>query len=170
MFFFPYNPHPLPPRIPTNPPGRPTREGLISVHFGSVWLRSGPFGSVRLRFGSVSCPVGGVGVGSVRGASVREENITMGDPLRRWKNIHHQKQTNICDSSTSRRTWKIFPTKTNIVLQTSACSCQKNSSHKHICFLADNEGFPSTHRKKLRRGGGVRGQESQALVYRHKSN
>ena len=58
-------PPPLP--IPTNPPGRPTREGLISVHFGSVWLRSAPFGSVWLRFGSVPGPFrvcfGGVGWG-----------------------------------------------------------------------------------------------------------
>ena len=78
---FPLQPPPLP--IPTNPPGHPTREGLISVHFGSVWLRSAPFGSVWLRFGSVPGPfrvrfgvLGGVVVGSVRGASVREENIT----------------------------------------------------------------------------------------------
>ena len=65
IFFFPYNPPPLP--IPTNPPGRPTREGLILVHFGSVWLRSAPFGSVWLRFGSVPGPFrvrfGGVGWG-----------------------------------------------------------------------------------------------------------
>ena len=71
---------PPPPPIPTNPPGHPTREGLTSVHFGSNWLRSGPFGSVlapfRVRFGSVSGPLDGVGVGSVRGASVREKNIT----------------------------------------------------------------------------------------------
>ena len=69
IFFFPYNPHPPP--IPTNPPGRPTREGLISVHFGSVWLRSAPFGSVWLRLapfrvcsGSVSGPFRGCWVGS----------------------------------------------------------------------------------------------------------
>ena len=39
-----------------------------------------PFGSVsglfRVRFGSVSGVLGGVVVGSVRGASVREKNIT----------------------------------------------------------------------------------------------
>ena len=62
---FPLPPPPLP--IPTNPPGRPTREGLILVHFGSVWLRSAPFGSVWLRFGSVPGPFrvrfGGVGWG-----------------------------------------------------------------------------------------------------------
>ena len=62
---FPLQPPPLP--IPTNPPGRPTREGLISVHFGSVWLRSAPFGSVWLCFGSVPGPFrvrfGGVGLG-----------------------------------------------------------------------------------------------------------
>ena len=58
-------------------------EDLISVHFGSVLVRSGPFGSVWLRFGSVSGPfrvhfgvLGGVGVGSGRRASVREKNIT----------------------------------------------------------------------------------------------
>ena len=64
--------------IPTNPPGRPTREGLISVlsaPFGSV---SGPFGSVWLRFGSISGPFRGVGWGrgGVGEASVREKNIT----------------------------------------------------------------------------------------------
>ena len=67
IFFFPYNPHPPPPR--QTPPAVP---GSISVRFGSVWLR---FGSVwlrlalfRLRFGSVSGPfrvrfgvLGGVG-------------------------------------------------------------------------------------------------------------
>ena len=46
-FLFPLQ-HPTPP-IPTNPPGCPTREGLISVHFGSVWFRPGPFGSVWLK-------------------------------------------------------------------------------------------------------------------------
>ena len=79
IFFFPYkNPRPPPP-IPTNPPGRSTREGLILP----VRLRAGPFGSVWLRFGSVSGPfrvsfgvLGGVGVGSGRGASVREKNFT----------------------------------------------------------------------------------------------
>ena len=75
---FPLQP-PTPPH-PDTPPGRPTREGLISVHFGSVWLRSAPFGSVwglfRVRFGSVSGVLGVVVVGSVRGASVREKNIT----------------------------------------------------------------------------------------------
>ena len=77
IFFSPYNP---PPPSRQTPPSCPTREGLISVHFGSVWLhfgsvwlRSGPF---RLRFGSVSGPLSGVGVGSGRGASVREKNIT----------------------------------------------------------------------------------------------
>ena len=61
MFFFPYN--------PDKPPGRPTPKSLISVHFGSV---SGPFGSVwvlfRVRFGSFRLFLGGVGVGSGRGA------------------------------------------------------------------------------------------------------
>ena len=84
---FPLQPPPLP--IPTNPPSRPTREGWISVHFGSVWLRSAPFGSVWLRFGSVSGVLGGVlggvVVGSARGASVREKNITslLSHPLTR---------------------------------------------------------------------------------------
>ena len=41
---------------------------MISVHFGSVWLRSGPFGSVwldpfRVCFGSVSGPFRRVGWG-----------------------------------------------------------------------------------------------------------
>ena len=65
ILFFPYNPHPSTSRQP--PPGRSTREGLISVNFGSVWLRSAPFGSVWLRFGSVPGPFrvrfGGVGWG-----------------------------------------------------------------------------------------------------------
>ena len=62
-------------------------ETLLHVRFGVLvtsvvpWLpSSAPFGSVsglfRVRFGSVSGPLGGVGVGSVRGASVREQNIT----------------------------------------------------------------------------------------------
>ena len=61
VFFLPYNLHP--PCIPTNPPGRPTPEGLISVHFGSVYVHFGPvwlrFG---VRFGSVFqgvCPLKG---------------------------------------------------------------------------------------------------------------
>ena len=54
IFFFPYNPDPSPSR--QTPPGRPTRKGLISVHFGPVWLRSALFGSVWLRFGSVPGP------------------------------------------------------------------------------------------------------------------
>ena len=78
-FLFPLQPpHPLP-RQP--PPARPTAKSLISVHFSSV---SAPFGSVRPRFGSVSGlfrvrfrVLGGLGVGSGRGASVREKNITM---------------------------------------------------------------------------------------------
>ena len=73
------NPHLLNPYLwhSKNPPGRPTREGLISVHFGSVWLRFGSVsGLFRLRFRSVSGVLGGVVVGSVRGASVREKNIT----------------------------------------------------------------------------------------------
>ena len=84
IFFFPYNPHSAPSR--QTPPAVPwTREDLISVHFGSIWLRSGPFwlrlAPFRVCFGSVSGlfrgVVGGVGVGSGRGASVREKNITI---------------------------------------------------------------------------------------------
>ena len=67
IFFLPCKP---PPPHPDKPPSRPTRQSLISVHFRSV---SGPFGSVWLRFGSVSGPfrvrfrvLGGVGVGSGR--------------------------------------------------------------------------------------------------------
>ena len=59
-FLFPLQP-PHPP-YPDKPPGCPTPKSLISVHFGSV---SAPF---RVRFGVL----GGVGVGSGRGASVRE--------------------------------------------------------------------------------------------------
>ena len=79
-FLSPLQPPPAP--TPTNPPSRPTLESLISVRFGSV---SAPFGSVWLRFGSVSGPfeirvrfgvLGGVGVGSRRGASLREKNVT----------------------------------------------------------------------------------------------
>ena len=62
IFFFPYNP---PPPLPRKPPARPTPKRLISVHFGSVWLR---FGSVwlclapfRVRFGSFWWGRGGVG-------------------------------------------------------------------------------------------------------------
>ena len=75
------------PLHPDKPPGRPTPESLISVHFGSVPVR---FGSVPVRFGSVSGPfrsvsgpfqvrfssVLGCWVGSGRGASAREKNIT----------------------------------------------------------------------------------------------
>ena len=57
IFFFPYN---LPP--PDRPPGHPTPESLISVHFGSV---SGPFGPVsgqfRVRFWVRFGVLGGVG-------------------------------------------------------------------------------------------------------------
>ena len=45
IFIFPYNPHPSHPDKPP-PPSCPIREGLISVHFGSVWLCSGLFGSL----------------------------------------------------------------------------------------------------------------------------
>ena len=81
-FLFPLQP--TCPPIPTNPPppDHPTPASLISVHFGSIsgpfWLRLFPF---RVRFGSVSGPcwalfgvLGAAGVGSGRGASVREKN------------------------------------------------------------------------------------------------
>ena len=75
VFFFPYNPPPPP--TPTNPPARPITKILISVHFGSVWLRLAP-GLFQVRFGFVSGPFGwGRGVGSGRGASVRGKNITI---------------------------------------------------------------------------------------------
>ena len=66
LFFFPHNP-PHPPTIPTKavPPSE-LDFGPFRLRFGSV---SGPF---RLRFGSAS----GCRVGSGRGASVREKNIT----------------------------------------------------------------------------------------------
>ena len=67
-FLFPPPPH------PDKPPGRPTPESLIWVHFGSVLrVRLGPF---QLCFGSVSGPFRGVGWGRGEGASVREKNIT----------------------------------------------------------------------------------------------
>ena len=76
IFFFPYNPHPSPSR--QTPPAVPPERAWfrsISAPFGSVRLRLAPFGSVsglfRVRFGSVSGVLGGVVVGSVRGASVR---------------------------------------------------------------------------------------------------
>ena len=79
IFFFPYNPH-LP--IPTNPPQPSHPRGL---DFGPFRLRLAPFGSVLGRFwvcfGSVSGVLGGVGVGSVRGTSVREKNITTLEPF-----------------------------------------------------------------------------------------
>ena len=84
IFFFPYNP---PPPLPRQTP-RPSHPEKLD--FGPFRLRlalfgsvSAPFGSVWLRFGSVLAPfrvrfgvLGGVGVGSGRGASVREKNIT----------------------------------------------------------------------------------------------
>ena len=70
---FPFPLQPPTPHHPDKPPGRPTPESLISVHFGSVWVLfgcvSGPF---WVHFGVL----GGVGVRSGRGASVREKNIT----------------------------------------------------------------------------------------------
>ena len=54
---------PTPPPVPTNPPGHPTPEGLILVHFSSFSIR---FGSVWLRLAFRVC----------FGASVREKNIT----------------------------------------------------------------------------------------------
>ena len=74
-FLFSLTAHPPPPSRQTPRPSHP-REldfGPFRLRFGSVWLRfgsvSGPF---RVRFGVL----GGVGVGSGRGASVREKNIT----------------------------------------------------------------------------------------------
>ena len=62
-FLFPLQPPHTP--YPGKPPAHPTPKSLISVHFGSVWLR---LGSVWLRFGSVLGPfrvrfgvLGGVG-------------------------------------------------------------------------------------------------------------
>ena len=79
IFFFPYNPHPLPPRQtprPSHPRG---------LDFGPFLLRLAPFRLSLAPFGSVSAPfrvrfgvLGGVGAGSGRGASVREKNITQG--------------------------------------------------------------------------------------------
>ena len=82
-FLFPLQPTPP---YADKTPGCPTSESLISVHFGSIsvlfgsiWVRLGPF---RVYFGSVWGPFGvldGVGVGSGRGAAVREKNITIQD-------------------------------------------------------------------------------------------
>ena len=75
---FPLQPPPLP--TPTNPPRPSHPRGL---DFGPFRLRLAPFGSVwlclapfRVCSGSVSGVLGGVVVGLVRGASVREKNIT----------------------------------------------------------------------------------------------
>ena len=68
-FLFPLQAQPPP--HPDKPPGCPTTKSLIlvhcgsvSVHFGSVWLRLGPF---RVSFGSVSGPFWGVGWGRGEG-------------------------------------------------------------------------------------------------------
>ena len=77
----PYNPTPP---IPTNPP-RPSHPKELD--FGPFRLRLAPFRLRLALFGSVLAPfrvrfrarfrvLGGVGVGSGRGASVREKNIT----------------------------------------------------------------------------------------------
>ena len=68
--FYPFTPPPSPP-IPTNPTRPSHPESLISVHFGSVSVR---FGSVS---GLFRVHLGGVGVGSGRGASVREKRISL---------------------------------------------------------------------------------------------
>ena len=74
---------PPPPPIPTNPPAVPPQRacfGPFRLRFGPFRVRFAPFGSVsglfRVRFGSVSGPLGGVGVGSGGGASVKEKNIS----------------------------------------------------------------------------------------------
>ena len=63
IVFFSYNPH-LPPSLP---PGRPTPQSLISVHFGSISVRFGSFrvrlGPFRVCFWSVWGPFRGVGWG-----------------------------------------------------------------------------------------------------------
>ena len=111
-FFFPYNP-PAPP-IPTNPLP-PTTESLILVRFRPFRVRFGPF---RAHFGSVSGPfrvrlgvLGGVGVGSLRGGSVREKNITTLNrsslsiyrPVRDSSFRAAQSQQTHMDKATSRR-------------------------------------------------------------------
>ena len=63
IFFFPVQP---PPPIPTNP---------VSGPFGTVWVRFGSVsGLFRVRFGVL----GGVGVGSGRGVSAREISLLWG--------------------------------------------------------------------------------------------
>ena len=69
---FPLQPHPPP--YPDKPPGCPTPESLISVHFGSVWLCLAPF---RVCFGSFSGPLKFRGVGWGRGG-VRERGFRKG--------------------------------------------------------------------------------------------
>ena len=73
-FLFPLQPPP--PLLRQTPRPVPPRKAWFRLHFGSVWLRLAPFGSVsalfRVRFGSVSGPW----VGSGKGASVREKTIT----------------------------------------------------------------------------------------------
>ena len=77
IFFFPYNPPPPLPRQ-TPRPSHPEKLdfGPFRLRLAPFGLRLAPFGSVsglfRVRFGVL----GGVGVGSGRGASVREKNIT----------------------------------------------------------------------------------------------
>ena len=87
-FLFPLQPRRHP--HPDQPPGRPTPESLI--HFGSILgpfrSVSGPFRSVSGQFGSVWVRFGSVsgsfrvcfGVGSGRGASVREKNSSKKKP------------------------------------------------------------------------------------------
>ena len=79
IFFSPCNP-PAPPPIATNPPPshpmQRAKKSPFRVHFGPFRVR---FGSVSVRFGRLPASLevlGGVGVGSGRGGSVREKNIT----------------------------------------------------------------------------------------------
>ena len=73
-FIFPLQPPPPTGRqTPRRSHPRALDFGPFRLRFGSVWLRFGSVsGSFRVRFGVL----GGVGVGSGRGAFVREKNIT----------------------------------------------------------------------------------------------
>ena len=75
----PTPPHPDKPPRPSHPRG---------LDFGPFRLRLAPFGSVWLRLAPFRVCSGSVSVGSVRGASVREKNITsLGGNFGRKRNI-----------------------------------------------------------------------------------
>ena len=128
IFFFPYNPHPSPSR--QTPPAVPPERAW----FRFIWA---PFGSVlglfRVRFGSVSGVLGGVGAGSVRGAfcKVKEYHYTCLtlSSLRRC-----QSRWCLCHSpfkSASVRVilWKLIQRQFKSVSVTSECKCNPKGGH-----------------------------------------